>query len=283
MPKRKISKDQFTLFKSPSKSSPLWYIGGKSKLYNKLYERGNRLLPEGLTEMMSPFIGGGALELKLAATGVRVHAYDKFEPLVNYWKCMLSDPGKVICNIYKYLPLFAKYYSTYDEYPPHQNATEPYELADNAAAFWCLNRGSYSGITLAKRGTSHNPDKKSPATGFFYTWYDFHSPNLSVECLPFEESLAKHDGVFAYLDPPYVGREHLYGDGRAGKPSFDHENLCAILKDRKSKWMLSYQPDDVVIELYKDFNIHEIPWTYFCQPVGDNPKGDKKEIIITNY
>ena len=277
--KSRITKEQQTMFKAMATNTPLWYIGGKAKLYKII----SNILPSDTKEIISPFIGGGALELKLSATGIRVHAYDKLEPLVNFWQCMLSYPDKVIENVSQHFPLYDHYYDLYDNYPPHKNATDDDALAVNAAAFWAINRGSYSGISLAQRGTSHDSDKKSPLSKFFYTWYHFYAPNLSVDCLSFEESLNKHPDMIAYLDPPYVGREQKYGDKRKGDQVFDHEKLRDLLGKRERPWVLSYQSHPTIMELYKEFDIYEIQWTYFCNPVGKNMKSDKQEIIIRNF
>ena len=42
--------------------------------------------------MVSPFFGGGSIEIHYAAQGVRVHGYDIFEPLANFWEQVLMSP-----------------------------------------------------------------------------------------------------------------------------------------------------------------------------------------------
>ena len=60
-----------------SERPPLSYVGAKYMLYKKILD----LLPPNTEELVSPFMGGASLELRLATHGLKVHAYDDFEPL----------------------------------------------------------------------------------------------------------------------------------------------------------------------------------------------------------
>ncbi len=68
--------------------TPLRYPGGKSRAVKHILP----LIPEDCEELCSPFLGGGSVELAVAARGTPVHAYDVFEPLVWFWNALLSDP-----------------------------------------------------------------------------------------------------------------------------------------------------------------------------------------------
>ena len=63
--------------------SPLRYAGGKSLAVGIIAG----FLPEGIRKVVSPFIGGGSVEIALAKElGIDVVAYDIFDLLVNYWQ-----------------------------------------------------------------------------------------------------------------------------------------------------------------------------------------------------
>ena len=62
-------------------SSPLHYPGGKRWLVNII----NEYLPY-VEKIVSPFFGGGTIELNLAAQGKQIIAYDTNFALVNFWK-----------------------------------------------------------------------------------------------------------------------------------------------------------------------------------------------------
>ena len=55
-----------------------------------------KYFPEDLTEMVSPFFGGGAIEIHYAQKHkTRVHGYDLFPQLVNFWEMVLIDPERL--------------------------------------------------------------------------------------------------------------------------------------------------------------------------------------------
>ncbi|MGL5079656.1 MAG: DNA adenine methylase, partial [Waterburya sp.] len=66
--------------------SPLRYPGGKSKVVDIITAR----FPKDIDVLVSPFIGGGSVELWASQNGIKVYAYDGFEPLVNFWKMLLT-------------------------------------------------------------------------------------------------------------------------------------------------------------------------------------------------
>jgi DNA adenine methylase len=63
--------------------SPLRYGGGKSLAVGLISE----YLPKDIKKVVSPFIGGGSVEIALAKElGINVVAYDVFDLLVNFWQ-----------------------------------------------------------------------------------------------------------------------------------------------------------------------------------------------------
>ena len=57
----------------------------------------------------------------------------------------------------------------------------------------------------------------------------------------------------------------------------DHERLCACLRSIKGRFVLSYNDDEYVRELYRDFNITAV------SRQNNLSRGEYKELIITNY
>ena len=67
---------------------PLRYAGGKSLGVGHIIEH----IPNGLDRLMSPFMGGGSVEIACAKElGIQVRGYDIFDVLVNYWQVQLSS------------------------------------------------------------------------------------------------------------------------------------------------------------------------------------------------
>jgi DNA adenine methylase len=76
-----------------------------------------------------------------------------------------------------------------------------------------------------------------------------------------------------YLDPPYYKKEFYYKNHNFLNPQ-NHIDLSNILKNIDGKFLLSYQNNDFIIDLYKDINVYY----YKGQSVFLRP-----EIAITNY
>lgn len=82
-----------------------------------------------------------------------------------------------------------------------------------------------------------------------------------------------------YLDPPYHNAEKYY-DVDFGEP--EHRQLCEQLKTLKGKFILSYNDDAWIRDLYKDFNIESIsrPNNLAARHNGDH---QYRELLISNY
>lgn len=248
----------------PNTYSPLRYLGGKRKLVDFILP----LIPNDINHIVSPFLGGGAIELYLSNIDIRVYAYDNFHPLVNFWNHILKDPNPLIDGMKKWMPLRDRYYILRGEY---WDMTDPLE---QAIAFWALNKSSFSGKTLASTGVmGEGKDYEMP---HFEKFRNFKSPLLSVECMDFRESLDRHPNSFAYIDPPYIGRERHYGDGTV--KTFPHAELAEIVRDRKGSSLVSYNDCEEIRELYSGFTFLYPDWKYSAYTKGG--QRDSTEILI---
>jgi DNA adenine methylase len=83
-----------------------------------------------------------------------------------------------------------------------------------------------------------------------------------------------------YLDPPYHGTEKYYDNEFS---EADHRNLCEILKGIKGRFVLSYNDDEFIRELYKDFTIIETARQHNLMQRYSDASKSYKELIIKNY
>lgn len=90
---------------------------------------------------------------------------------------------------------------------------------------------------------------------------DINKYNLNIYAdkvhhLDYKKIFEMYDSVntFFYLDPPYFKKEFLYDGCKEYTKQF-HIELRDILKNIKGKFLLSYEDNDFIRELYKDFNI----------------------------
>jgi DNA adenine methylase len=245
--------------------SPLRYPGGKSRAVKILAP----YFPN-IKELCSPFVGGGSMEIAFAQTGVRVYAYDVFEPLTCFWDYLINDNKGLYNEILKLHPMSRDQFYQYQKLNP----TMAYGI-EKAAMFYALNRASFGGSTLSG-GMSPNHPRFNMSN--LQTVLNFSLPNFTVEKLNYSESIEKHKNMFLYLDPPYLlEQQHqnkLYGVQGSTHIDFDHEQLFELLKDRNN-WIMSYNNSAAILDMYKDFHVVEPKWSY-----GMSKDKNAKEALI---
>ena len=87
-------------------------------------------------------------------------------------------------------------------------------------------------------------------------------------------------GALFYLDPPYHGTEKYYDT-----PFSDdtHRHLNSILKQLKGSFILSYNNDDFIRNLYKGFNIEAVSRSSNLTSRYPELKRKYQELIIRNF
>ena len=257
--------------------TPLMYYGSKNRGKKIL----DKCIPNNITEIVSPFAGGCSLELFLTRRKIRVHAYDIFEPLVNFFQEYMKDAPKLI-ETAKNL-FFSKDYDYFvSKKDDYYNLTSNYE---KAAHYYVLNKYAFNSI-IFKGALPPNKFKivgndiykvsTNTKTNLFPKTAKFYNPYFSFKCKSFEDALQIHKNVFAYLDPPYPEARDSYGDKPEHHKSFNHEKLYEILRDRK-KWLLSYNNCETVRKLYRNFKIYNVSWKYSS---SKGSRAESNEILI---
>ncbi len=247
--------------------SPLRYPGGKTRAVEIIFQ----YFPKRLETLISPFLGGGSLELYLAARGTKVIGFDVFQPLVEFWQCLTEQPNKLADEVEKHYPLSKeKFYELQDRLPQKSQTTFPTKL-ERAAIYYVLNRSSFSGATLSG-GMSPDHPRFTPSS--IERIRHFYNPNLKVCQADFKESLTAYPNAFAYVDPPYLIKSNLYGKKGNAHKDFDHAGLAELLKYRKS-WLLSYNDCPEIRDLYQGFSIITPNWKY-----GMSSDKSSKEVLI---
>ena len=261
-------------FKRMSRSA-LRYPGGKSRAVKHLVPMIQEM---GVKEMLSPFIGGGSIELELAARGVRVHGYDLFRPVVCFWQAMMKNPDELIELIKMCHPLEGKEEFKELQEKLRQGIDDDPTL--EAAVYFILNRCSFSGTVLSGGYSSQAAERRFTESSITRvraiadTKYD-----LTVRWADFRESMEAHPkDMFVYADPPYIlgSNSNLYGDSGNLHREFDHKALHELLSER-SKWVLSYNNCYTVRQMYKDYKFYYPDWKY-----GMGEDKESKEILIVS-
>lgn len=274
--RKRLMKKPFKISTSPV----LRYPGGKFRARNNL----ESFIPENTKNVISPFLGGGSFELHLTKRKINIYAYDAFTPLVDFWKVLLSQPEELFNQVESYGDISKeKFYQFKKEIT--ENTISSNQVIEKAAKFFVVNRCSFSGATL-----SGGYSKDSAKTRFTKSSRDklkyFYNPYLKVEEKDFSISLkttnleSKNIDLI-FLDPPYLldkSKNILYGIGGSHHKDFDHLKLKTILSKIDTPFMLTYNDTDTVREMYKDFNIVSLSWSY-----GMNSSKKSSEILITNF
>ena len=63
--------------------------------------------------------------------------------------------------------------------------------------------------------------------------------------------------TFVFLDPPYDIKDFLYGKNREMHKSFDHDRFADDVYNCVHKFMITYNVNDRLMELYKNYNLKE--------------------------
>lgn len=255
--------DSFIAFPEKCPRSPLRYPGGKNRAVKDIYA----CIPSNEKILCSPFVGGASVELA-CSTRMKVRGYDAFGPLVDFWNVLMDDPNGLVKAVLKYYPLSrAKFYNLQKIYEGLDNVME------RAAAFFVLNRSSFSGTTLSGGMSPTHPRFTESA---IQRLRDFHVTNFSVKKADFKESIAENKDAFLYLDPPYLNGQSLYGLRGDTHKGFDHAALADILRKRE-RWILSYNDCDTIRKFYKGHQILAIDWTY-----GMNKSKISNEVLVVS-
>lgn len=242
--------------------SPLRYPGGKTRAIAYI----TQYFPDNLKQMVSPFLGGGSIELFMAAQGVKVYGYDAFAPLSEFWQCLTSQPQALADEVEKHYPLPKEQF-----YELQKTQTHFETPLQRAAVFYVLNRSSFSGATLSG---GMSPDHPRFTISSVERLREFCNPNITIEQADFTVSLTKHGNAFTYLDPPYLIKSNLYGKKGSTHRDFAHATLAALLH-KKENWLLSYNDCEEIREWYKDFRIVTPTWKY-----GMSADKASKEVLI---
>ena len=121
--------------------SPLRYPGGKTRAVKYLLPH----IPKG--DVCAPFMGGGSLELTLSKNR-KVYGYDAFYPLYNFWNCLLNNKKELVKMVRKAHPIDKKLFLTFREFLSDYKQEQGKSI-EMAAAYFAVNRSSFSGATLS--------------------------------------------------------------------------------------------------------------------------------------
>jgi len=273
--------------------TPLRYPGGKSKAIKTL----SPWFPKTVSEYREPFIGGGSIAIEITKSNpdIPVWINDLYVPLYNFW-VQLRDSGEELSErvreekqrtldsgdkdkvTEKAKELFNRYKAEIDTY----------DNFEKAVAFFIMNKCSFSGLTenstFSQSASNSNfslvgADKLTHFSKLIKDW--------KITNIDYSEVMKENGSsdTFVFLDPPYDIKDFLYGKNREMHKSFDHNRFADDVYNCVHKFMITYNLNDRLVELYKNYNLKEWKLRYSMAHRGDKGTDEniKTELLVTNY
>jgi len=245
--------------------APIRYAGGKSLAVGLIVE----LIPDNITRVISPFIGGGSVEVAIAKElKLPVIGFDIFDILVNYWQVQLKNPKGLYEKLFNLRPNAKTFKEVKERLKKHWKNEKKMNDLDLATHYYFNHNTSYGPGFLSWPSSVYMEEKKYHS--MLKKLENFLVPNLEVYCDSFEKVIPKFENDFLYCDPPYF----LEGDSKMFKGiypqrnfpihhnNFDHEKLRDLLLKHKGGFILSYNDCSTIREWYKDFMFIDVSWQY---------------------
>lgn len=243
--------------------SPIPWIGGKTLLRKKILD----VFPpqESYNRFIDVFGGGGSILFAKDKHAALEVYNDANSGLVNFFRCLKYHREELQKEIRYYLNSREMFFDCKEN-------IEMRGLTDiqRAAMFYVLLKTSYGAD-----GRSFGCVKSRLDTGNFDD-IEKRLDGVVIENKDFKNLIKVYDREKAlfYCDPPYHKTERHY---EVKFTEADHERLCAVLHGIKGRFVLSYNDDEYIRNLYSDCKIQAISRN------NNLSSGEFKEVIITNF
>ena len=238
--------------------SPLRYPGGKSRAVKIIAP----LLPE-YDELREPFLGGGSLfvHFKQLYPNRKYWINDIYTNLYHFWSQAQQYPNKLIKQIQQWKD---GYENGKELHRFLIDNIEGFELLEKAAAFFVLNRITFSGTSesggfskaaFAGRFTQSSIERVKAISTIL--------DNTLITNLDYQEIVeAKGENVIIFLDPPYYSatKSALYGKKGKLHKTFNHERFAKVMNKVNHKWLITYDDSKYIRDLFSFAHISE--WNF---------------------
>lgn len=241
--------------------SPLRYPGGKARIFSFVSNiiSSNNLIGCSYAE---PYAGGAGLALKLLyneyVNKIYINDFDK--SIYSFWNCVLNK-DVLLCDWISDVEISIDNWLYYKEV---QNNKQEYDEFELAKSTFFLNRTNVSGVIkggliggLKQQGkykidARFNKDdliKRIEKIALFKKRINISN----LDGLAFINKMnRKKEEVFIYLDPPYYQKgADLYMNFYKEN---DHKKLSKRIRNTNGKWMVSYDNQEFILNLYAEYN-----------------------------
>lgn len=258
----------------PRDCSPLRYPGGKGSLKYFLADAVFENFREHKT-LIEPFCGGAGASIPLLVSGIvsELRLNDMNPAIANFWQSSIFDTDNFI-NLLLSTQVNIK---TWQHYKSAIQKPESISTLEHGFAAFFLNRTNRSGLLIGgpiggikqngkyKLDCRFNKEKLANRIKRIARYRDkIKISNLdAVEFLRRTPESALNDAL-VFLDPPYV--KHGYNIYR--KYSFslqDHRKLAEYVKNKQWPWIITYDDETLIHDLYSERAKGVIEYSYYMQ------------------
>tara|TARA_R100001086_G_scaffold200255_1_gene116529 strand:+ start:999 stop:2009 length:1011 start_codon:yes stop_codon:yes gene_type:complete len=270
------------------------YAGGKSRAINQITP-----FVEDYDTIVSPFLGGGSLEVHWASMGKKVIAADIFGMLTDFWNELLNNPESLADELSKIKPT-EESYSIIKELlmccPETQKMLSHWKTDFYKREQVVLPNVKKAAYYYFNHNTSYGPGFLGWPSKIYMDqdkWdkmvqkiRNFSCPNLFVSRSSFEKIMKKYPKEFMYLDPPYYTEKDKDNKMLGGiypmknipvhHDDFDHELLRDLLLAHEGDFALSYNNCETIRDFYSDFDFYFPKWHY-SMDIGEKRIGKNRK------
>lgn len=241
-------------------NSVLNYIGQKN--LNYLEQRDLDIIHNSQV-YCEPFSGSFNLGIQLIDKGVIG---------VNTHRIVLNDLDKRVYNFWKELPInYEDVITKIDEL----SALDKEELSK----FNHRNNIELAAIEFIYRQRQKRQEKEFDIDKCICEFYiqSEYMRNVEITNVDYKDVIERLDDndTFFFIDPPYINVKSINSYYRCESNKFNHMELMSILKNTKSKFILTYNKDAIIHRYYREYNIRELSRSVY----GVN----YTELIISNF
>lgn len=267
------------------------WAGGKSQLLTEI----EKYLPNNFNNYIEPFLGGGALLLKLKPKTAIIN--DINSHLINTWKTIKNNLKKLKIELDKMIIIHNK---EGKKYYLKIRKLKPNSLISDAARFLYLNKTCFNGLYRENNKGEFNVPYNNKN---FLTLKSLLEENnvkdihnylknnkVSIFNKDYKLIIEKaKKGDFIFIDPPYDIENNKQTFTKYSKNDFtqsDQIELSNILKKADEKgiyWMITNHNTELINDLYKNYNCKKVIVNRMINSNSSKRKKATIETIFWNY
>ncbi len=271
--------------------TPLRYAGGKSKAIYILEKH----LPKNMnkiTEFHDCFLGGGSFPIYLSKIypNLKIKVNDVYKPLYNFW-IYLRDNGielsDKLLKIKQENNTEEKAKIIFIKAQEKLKKDEEYDI-EHAIAFYIINKCGFSGLVSSSFSAQASVSNFGISGIENLKTYHKIIQGWEIYNLDYKEFIEKYSNkkeVLIYMDPPYMIKDNLYGDGGDLHKIFKHEEFFKVCHKLEANQLISYNSDKLIKNAFIGYEMSDYDLTYTMRSTGNymEQQKERKELVIKHY